>query len=157
MSRRTPAHGEKRSPSWCPTPRVSRPRILGRRPPPGRGNAPPPQPHARTRRRRRTTTRQLAATDQAGTDSASRLRIRPPGGSGIRASERRDRGMGGSTRGGCLAAASAERGGLAPGPRPRGVLVRFEMGWEGMGGTGGRRKRSGRELGMESLEAVLCV
>jgi hypothetical protein len=114
MSRRRLAHGEKLSPTWCPTPRASRPRILGRRPPPGRGNAPAAQPHARTRRRRRTTTNsQEAGTDQAGTQQRlppphkTSRRIRNPAG-GERAT-----GMGDLH----LAGASAEGAGLAPGLR----------------------------------------
>jgi hypothetical protein len=154
MSRRTPAHGEKRSPSWCPTPRASRPRILGRRPPPGRGNAPAPQSHARTRR-------QVSATDQAGTGGASRLRTRPPGGSGIWPPAAGGRESDGAEEwgiyagGGCLARLGRARRGEASLQVLGGVLVRFEMGWEGR--NGGRRKklgRGGRELGMESLEAV---
>jgi hypothetical protein len=144
MSRRTPAHGEKRSPSWCPTPRASRPRILGRRPPPGRGNAPAPQSHARTRR-------QVSATDQAGTGGASRLRTRPPGGSGIWPPAAGGRESDGAEEwgiyagGGCLARLGRARRGEAS----LQVLGGFwcDLKWVGRGGTGDGGKCWGEEGG----------
>nr|CAB3500694.1 unnamed protein product [Digitaria exilis] len=89
MRRQTPPprqHGETRSSTRFPSPRASRPRILGRRPPPARRNAPPQHPHSTTHRRRRNSQQQPIRNRDWSQRPAAPSRTtpgRPPGGSRI--------------------------------------------------------------------------